>query len=261
MNELDLARELADIADEISMGYFGKAPGSSLKLDGSIVTVADHEIEDALRKRIGEEFPEHGIAGEEAGVHGDRAAPVWVIDPIDGTANFAAAIPVFATLIGLRVNARTEVGVVSAPALNERYEAAKGDGARMNGAPITVSSVSTLEAAAVCFGSAKRMERRGYADQMRKILAGCKRDRGFGDFWGHMLVARGALEVMTEPSLQAWDVLPLEIIVKEAGGEITTLDGAPYPEEKLWGPGPRAGCLTTNGVLHKQIVDLLNSRD
>jgi len=261
VNELDLARELADIADEISMRYFGKSPGSSIKMDGSIVTVADQEIEQALRKRIGDEFSEHGIAGEEAGVHGNRDAPVWVIDPIDGTANFAAAIPVFATLIGLRVSARTEVAVVSAPALGERYEAALGDGARMNGAPIKVSSVANLSDAAVCFGSATRMERHGYAGPMRKILASCKRDRGFGDFWGHMLVARGALDVMTEPSLQAWDVLPLEIIVKEAGGEITTLDGAPYPEEKLWGPGPKAGCLTTNGALHKELVELLNDRE
>ena len=229
----------------------------SIKADSTIVTVADREIETALRKRIAEVFPDHAILGEEEGLVGDRGGPMWVLDPIDGTNNFAAGIGVFGTLIALRVNGRTELGVASAPALGERYEAARGDGARMNGKPISVSQVSDLSDAVVCFGSYRRMLRHGYGDAIEKILRACKRDRGYGDFWGHMLVARGAVEAMAEPALSFWDVAALEVIVEEAGGKMTTFAGKPYPES---GEGDRS-VLSTNSLLHDALSStLLNAK-
>lgn len=257
MDELSLALELGDIGDEIAMKYFSRNPETSVKKDGTLVTVADREIESAIRRRIGEAFPGHAILGEESGLQGDPEGPIWVIDPIDGTNNYAAGIPIFGTLIGLRVKGRTEVGVASAPALGERYSAASGDGAKMNGKPIAVSEVSSIAGAVVCTGSYKRMARYGYRDRLDRLLADCRRDRGFGDFWGYMLVARGAAEVMAEPNLKAWDVIALEVIVREAGGRTGGFGGDPYPQSRITSNDGDGSFLCTNGLLHDEMVKRL----
>lgn len=260
MDELDLASELADIADEISMKYFTRKPETSVKKDGTIVTVADRRIEEAIRRRIGEAFPGHAVLGEEGGLRGDAGAPMWVIDPIDGTNNYSMGIPIFATLIGLRVNGRTQMGVVSAPALGERYEAAAGSGATMNGQPIHVSSVGALADAGICIGSYRRMLRYGYEEQLGRILSACRRERGFGDFWGHMLVARGAMEAMAEPNLNIWDIAALEIIVQEAGGRATGFSGKAYPQARVHGNEGDGSFISTNGLLHDELVGILGSQ-
>lgn len=246
MDELDLARELADIADEISCRYFYKRSAEvSVKADGTLVTEADKEIEARLRKRISERFPNHAILGEEEGFQGDKSTPMWVIDPIDGTNNFAWGIPVFATLIGLMIGRHTEIGVASAPAMSERYEGSRGSGASFNGTPIHVSEIPTIEEARICYSSWDGWAQADLEKEWTSLIRKAKRSRGFGDFWGHMLVARGAAEVMAEPILAPWDVFPLEVIVEEAGGRITTFEG-----EKFQGLG---SCLTTNGVLHDTV--------
>jgi histidinol-phosphatase len=255
--ELELARELADIADKISMSYFSRDPETSMKADGTLVTIADREIEELLRTRIKDAYPAHAILGEERGLEGDATGPMWILDPIDGTNNYSLGIPIFATLIALRVERVTRVGVVSAPALAERYEATEGGGARMNGRSIQVSAVASLGEAGVCIGSYRRLRRYGYGGPMEKLLAACRRDRGFGDFWGHMLVAKGAAEVMLEPNLNIWDIAPLEVIVREAGGKTSRFDGQPYPESRIWTKDDDASFLTTNDVLHDEIVALL----
>jgi histidinol-phosphatase len=253
VDELDLARELADIADEISMRYFGANPFFESKVDGTLVTVADREIEQALRRRIESRFPEHALVGEEEGSAGDPSAPTWVIDPIDATNNYAWGIPIFATLVALRVEGRSEIGIASAPALRERYEAARGGGAFMNGSPVTVTDVASIEEARVCYGShAGIMHDLG--DGWREVLRDCRRERGFGDFWGHVLVARGAAEVMAEPAVALWDVAALQVIIEEAGGRITQFNGDPHPAD--WGPGYLTS-LTTNGRLHDKLVQRL----
>lgn len=234
---------------EIAMRYFSRDPEVSKKPDGTLVTVADREIELVLRKRIKEVFPGHAVLGEEGGHEGDPAAPTWVVDPIDGTNNFAWGIPIFATLIGLRVEGRTEVGVVEAPALAERYEAARGDGATFNGASIRVSPTATMKESRVCFASWSGWADVNLEQEWTSILRMSRRSRGFGDFWGHMLVARGAAEVMAEPYLAIWDVAPLEVIVEEAGGMVTDFNG-----DKFEGPG---SCLTTNGRLHREVIGIL----
>jgi len=257
MKELDFARELADIADEISLKYFSKNPETSVKHDGTLVTIADREIEATLRSRINDAYPDHGVLGEEQGLAGNRESPIWVIDPIDGTNNFAWGIPIYATLIALRVDGRTEVGIASAPALGERYEGARGDGARMNRQTINVSQVATIQDARVCYGSHRGIITAGLGDKWAEVLRTAKRERGFGDFWGHMLVARGAQDVMVEPSLAIWDIAALEVIVEEAGGKITGFTGSPYPNSRMWGPEGDGTALTTNGQLHDQLVEAL----
>lgn len=234
------------------------------KQDGTLVTEADREIETTLRERIEERFPGHAVLGEEQGLSGGGAgpgvgdsgvgggvgvasgSPRWVVDPIDGTNNFAWGIPIFATLIALQVGGETEVGVVSAPALGERYDAAAGLGARMNGSPVTVSEVETLAESRVGFASWGGWVEAGLDRQWGSILTRCRRSRGFGDFWGHMLVARGAAEAMAEPDLQPWDVAALSVIVAEAGGRLTAFSGAPFRG--------RGSCLTTNGRVHDEIL-------
>jgi len=211
------------------------------------VTAADREVEEVLRQRLRARYPSHGVLGEEAGLAGGTpGGPVWVIDPIDGTNNFAWGIPIWATLVALQAGGRSVVGVVSAPALGERYDAALGLGARMNGAPIRVSSVDSIVDARVCFASWGGWVDAGLDRQWASILTRCRRSRGFGDFWGHMLVARGAAEVMAEPDLQPWDVAALAVIVSEAGGRLSDFAGRPHEG--------RASCLTTNGLLHEAIM-------
>ena len=258
-SELSFALELAAESDEIAMHWFSRDPDVSTKEDGTLVTVADREIEQLLRRRIHDRFPTDGVLGEEAGLEPGESDRLWILDPIDGTNNYAWGIPIFGTLIGLRAGGRTVVGVVSAPALGERYDAATGAGARMNGSPITVSDASTVEDARICFASWAGWAAIGLAERLSSVLTRCRRSRGFGDFWGHMLVARGAADAMAEPDLRIWDVAAMEIIVEEAGGRLTTLSGDP------WGRVPpadlydcRQSCLTTNGPLHATLQSELS---
>jgi histidinol-phosphatase len=257
--ELSFGLDLAAESDELAMRWFARDPDVSTKQDGTLVTVADREIERMLRRRIHDRFPADGILGEEGGLEPGESDRLWILDPIDGTNNYAWGIPIFGTLIGLRVGGRTVAGVVSAPALGERYDAASGAGARMNGSPIGVSSVSTVEDARICFASWGGWASTGIADRWASILTLCRRSRGFGDFWGHMLVARGAADAMAEPELRIWDVAAMEIIIEEAGGRLTTLTGDP------WGRAAaddlydlRQSCLTTNGSLHPALLSALS---
>jgi histidinol-phosphatase len=258
VDELELARELADAADEVSMRNFQRGIKTSTKDDGTLVTAADKEIEQMLRGRIKEVFPEHGLLGEEHGLEGDPSKPTWILDPIDGTNNFAWGIPIFATLIALRIDGRTEIGIASAPALRERYEGVRGAGARMNGTAIHVSDIYSIDESRVCYGSHRGIVQYGLGDKWAEILQRCYRERGFGDFWGHMLVARGAAEVMLEPALAIWDVAALEVIVEEAGGRITGFTGAPYPNSRMTSKNGDPSCLTTNGKLHGELVTALS---
>lgn len=258
MDELEFARQLSEEAAAIAMKHFSKDPETSVKKDGTLVTIADREIESRLRERIKARFPEDGLLGEEEGLEGDPHGRIWIIDPIDGTNNYAWGIPIFATLIALRVEGRTRVGVASAPALGEIYEAAEGDGARMNGKSIRVSDVGTIEEARVCYSSHSGWAKRGSPEKWWPIVDAAKRDRGLGDFWGHMLVARGAADIMAEPSLAMWDVAALEIIVEEAGGQISGFSGASYPNSRMTASDGDGSCLSTNGVLHEVVVRALS---
>lgn len=248
--ELAFANELADRAAEIAIELFRGTFEVRVKADESPVTEADLAIEEMVRGAIRERYPNDGVLGEEGGLHegGDRR---WIVDPIDGTRNFADGVQVWATLIALAVEEEPVVGVVSAPALGERYVASVGAGATLNGVPIHVSRADRLSRAFVVHGQMADWLEGPYARDVQELVREARRDRGFGDFWGHCLVARGAADVMIEAELHTWDFAALQVIVREAGGRMTQFDGAPVEHGR--------SVLTTNGRLHDEIVARLST--
>jgi len=250
--ELQFAINVARIGGGVASEHYRKDPGRRRKSDGSWVTEADVATEATIREHIASAWPDHNILGEEEGLTSAsggepvEGAATWVVDPIDGTNNFLSEIPVWATLVALRVDDRSVVGVVNAPALNETYDAALGAGARFNGHGIAVDEVDSLDQATVFFGGGKSFYRLELEHLHSRLMQESWRTRGFGDFWGHMLVARGAGHVMLEPSVSLWDVAALEIILEEAGGRLTHVDGTRFSGEGT--------CLSSNGVLHDTVI-------
>jgi histidinol-phosphatase len=248
-SDLALAIELADAADAITKARF-RAHDLAIetKPDLTPVTEADRGTEEALTARIQRARPGDAVVGEEFGASGagDRR---WILDPIDGTKNYVRGVPVWATLIGLEVGGEVVVGVVSAPALGRRWWATRGGGAFADGDPIHVSRVHALADAQLCCSDASEWEEFGRGDAFRALVRRCWRTRGFGDFWGHVLVAEGAADAMAEPVLSLWDVAALLPIVAEAGGRLTDLSGSG------WAEGAEA--ITTNGLLHDVVVAAL----
>jgi len=236
------------------MGHFRRDPRVEKKADGTWVSEADWAVEAQIRLRLARTFPDHNILGEEDGLTAAGGgeplpdAPTWIVDPIDGTNNFIAGIPVWATLVALQIRGRNVLGAVVAPALDEIYDAALGAGARMNGDAIHVDPLSDLDAATVITTGPKEFSEVGLASFYAKLTHRCWRSRGFGDFWGHMLVARGAAHVMADPVLSVWDLAALEPIVTEAGGRLTTIEGDEWSDQR--------SCLTTNGTLHDDVLAL-----
>jgi histidinol-phosphatase len=251
---LGFARELAELGGRIAMDHFGKDTERKKKDDGTWVTEADWKAEAQMRLRLSRAFPDHNILGEEEGLSAagggpaKDGAPTWVLDPIDGTNNFMSAIPAWATLVGLQLDGESVVGVAHAPALNETYDGAIGLGARMNCSTISVDQDTALSDSVVLFGSLSSFRVAGLDEFFERLINRSLRSRGFGDFWGHMLVARGAAHVMVETSLRTWDVVALQPIVSEAGGKLTQIDGSKW--------GDKMSCLTTNGALHDEVVAL-----
>jgi histidinol-phosphatase len=250
---LAFAHELADIADETALRVYRGELAVRTKPDATLVTRADTEIESTLRERIAAAYPDHGLVGEEYGTESGDASWRWVIDPIDGTHNFVRGIPIFGTLIGLARDDDVVVGVASAPALTTRWWAARGQGAYRRDStgalPIRVSDVTPLAAAQVCFPSLRGIEAAGLGDALRSTVRGAWRDRGFGDFWAHMLVAQGSAEVMVEVGVKPWDMAAPYAIVTEAGGRMTDHAGA-----DSW---TSRNILTTNGHVHDELLTLL----
>jgi histidinol-phosphatase len=249
-NELALAHELADAADAIAMDLFAD-DGLEIrhKADRTLVTAADMAIERMVRGRLAAAFPADRIMGEEEGGTFEGEGRVWIVDPIDGTANYARAIPIWATLVALQVDGELVLGIASAPAMGERYAATLGGGATMNGRGIRVNDVADLAEAQFLHSQLDTLLGGDQAAGTRTLLSTTVRERGFGDFWGHVLVARGAAEICVEPRLAIWDVAALVPIVREAGGRITDLSGAPV---RHGGP-----VLTTNGALHDEALRVL----
>ena len=258
---LDFAHDLADAADVISMDYHRSTFDTETKADGSLVTSADRAVEERLRELIARRYPLHAVLGEEEGLAAAVDAPAqWIIDPIDGTHGFVRGMPIWATLIAVERHGTVEVGVASAPALARRWWGGRGLGAfrstlpsvTRHGEPIAVSSVATLEEAHLLSGSFSQL-RDVYGAQVEALLARVWRGRGVGDFWGHVLVAEGAADVMLEGSLRPWDVAALQAIVEEAGGRVTDLGGHRTLEPDR--------TVTTNGLLHGAVLLALGGRE
>ena len=244
-DDLRLALQLADAADKITLHHFQSSTLSvRTKSDRTPVSEADESVERAIRATLERERPGDGIVGEEFGSGGSTSRR-WIIDPIDATKNYIRGIPVFATLIALEGVA----GVVSAPALGRRWWAARGEGAFCNGKPIQVSSRDSLEQSQLCYDDLKGFETAGKGEQFLKLVRRCGRTRGFGDFWSHMMVAEGAVEIAVEPQVALWDMAPIQIIVEEAGGRFTNLQGEPRADG---GSG-----VSTNGLVHELTLEAL----
>lgn len=259
MDDLSLALLLADAADEISIDRFRSADlVIETKPDLTPVSDADRAVELALRDLLAEHRPQDAVHGEEYGTSdGDRQ---WIIDPIDGTKSYVRGVPIWATLIALRAGEDITTGVVSAPALGRRWWAtisgptpgaalcsAPGDPTR---GPLQVSRVRELADASFGFSDAI-----GWPDgALDRLLSATWRQRGYGDFWSHLMVAEGAIDIAAEPALKLHDVAALVPIVAAAGGTLTTFDGSPLP----WNdPTGDFSVVTTNGLLHNSVVDLL----
>jgi histidinol-phosphatase len=249
--ELAFANEVADRAAEIAMSFYLGSFEVHEKADRSPVTEADLAIEAAFREMVAERFPNDAVIGEEQG-RGAAAEREWVIDPIDGTKNFADGVPVWATLLALHVQGRGVVGVAGAPALHERFSALEGGGAFWNGSRIHASDRS-LDRAFFVYSSVDEWIFGEQREAFEGLLRDTRRNRGFGDFWGHMLVARGVADVMVEPDLRIWDWAAPAVIVREAGGRMTTFEGDDLVD----------GCsaLTTNGHVHEDVVKRLSAAD
>lgn len=256
---LRFALDLADEADAISMRYYRGELGTEAKADGSLVTKADREVEEQLRARITERYPEHDILGEEQGFtpssEDGEASARWILDPIDGTHGFARDLPVWATLIALERGGRIEVGVASAPALGTRWWAGCGLGAYRGdlgtkgraGERVGVSDITNLDAAQILYGSyALTVDSWAGADA---LLRRGWRSRDLGDFWAHCLVADGSAEVALEPICSPWDLAALIVIVEEAGGRMTDIQGL-----AVFDAGQ---CVTSNGRLHDEVLTTL----
>ena len=251
--ELAFALTLGDIADEISLArYRALDLVVTTKPDNSPVTDADKAVERAIIDAIAAKYPSDGVVGEEFGTSGSKDR-YWVIDPIDGTKNFLRGVPTWATLIALVENEQVVASVVSCPALYRRWYATAGGGAFVveGNSParkLAVSKVSVIKDASIAYSDFQGWGAR--RQPFEKLLDSAWRTRGLGDFWSHMLVAEGAVDVAIEPSLALWDMAALDLIVREAGGRFTSLDGVDGPF------GPNA--ISTNGALHGAIIEAIN---
>jgi len=251
VDDLGFAHELADLADRITLPRFRAVDlRVDLKPDATVVSDADRAAEEAIRERIRQARPGEGVLGEEGGAD-DGGDVRWVVDPIDGTQNFVRGVPVWATLIALERERTPVVSVVSAPALGHRWWATRGCGAFADGEPIRVSHIVRLEDASISVTSPASMARAGLASQYMALSHRAWASRGFSDFWQHMLVAEGGVDVALEPALNVWDYLPVQLIVEEAGGRCTDFAGAP--------PHQGGSFLATNGVLHDAVLAALGS--
>jgi histidinol-phosphatase len=247
--DLQFALELADLADAITTERFQADDlAVETKPDLSPVTEADRAVEQVLRKRIGEERPGHSVVGEELGAD-EKGSARWILDPIDGTKNYVRGLPVWASLIALERDGRVEVGVVSAPALHRRWWAARGQGSFVNGRHIHVSRIADLGDAVLSYASLTSWERHGMGEEFLTLARACWRTRGFGDFWSHMLVAEGGADLAVEPEVEVWDLAAPQVIVEEAGGRFTDLDGVPTPAG--------GSVVSSNGLLHDLVLATL----
>jgi histidinol-phosphatase len=271
-DDLALAHALADLADAISLDrYQAQDLVITTKPDNTPVTDADRAVETAIRQALATHRQTDGLVGEEFGSDKGTSGRYWVIDPIDGTKNFMRGVPTWATLIALvQVDQsgveEVIVGIASAPALARRWSAAKGQGAfvRFNSGSIDELSdefdassnenkISVSKVAALTDASISYSDFIGWGDRLepfQKMLANAWRTRGIGDFWSHMLVAEGAVDIAIEPKLAVWDMAALDIIVREAGGTFTNTAGQDGP---FGGSG-----VSTNGVLHNAVINGLN---
>jgi len=252
MKDLELALELADAADAIALNRFRSLDLKiETKPDRTPVTDADRAVESAIRDLLRIHRPDDAIIGEEF-PNTEPGQRSWIIDPIDGTANYLRGVPVWATLIALRVDGEITIGVVSAPALGRRWWAERGNGAftkDIDGSirECRVSKVGDLADSSISFNSIQQWDRAGLLEPLIELTRAVWRDRAYGDFLSYMFLAEGLLEMVAEHDLKIYDIAALVPIVQEAGGRFSALTEELTPET--------SSVMATNGLLHKTYQD------
>jgi histidinol-phosphatase len=249
---LEAAIAAARAAGEIALGAFRSGLAVETKPDRSPVTEADRACERKVVEVLRNRFPDHGFFGEEFGEKAGRSASRWIIDPIDGTKSFVRGIPFFATLIALEEEGEVTVGVVHAPATGELLYAAKGEGAfDEHGRRLSVSRVDSLSRSMVSFGGLAIFRTQGWWRALETLVERTARQRGYGDYLGSTVVARGWSEAMLELDVKAWDLAPLKILVEEAGGRFSDFSG----RATIYG----GSAVVTNGRVHDEVLEILRT--
>jgi histidinol-phosphatase len=245
----ELAIEAAEVAGKLALAHFDCGVAVEWKKDQSPVTIADRDAETFIRQRVLAQFPQDGFLGEEHGEEPGSSGYRWIIDPIDGTRNFVRGIPIWGTLIGLQCRGELIAGVVRVPALGQTYRALRGDGAYRDNRRIHVSEIHALADAQLFYSGITWFHKAGCLDAFLELGGFTQRQRGFGDFYGFMLVAQGAGELMVDHGVHIWDIAALLPVIEEAGGRFTNWDGGLDLH--------RPDVLASNGRLHERALETL----
>jgi histidinol-phosphatase len=246
---LDFAMDAAWQAGQRTLAHFQTGVAVEQKADASPVTIADRGAEELLRRLIENRFPDHAIVGEEFGETDRDSAYRWIVDPIDGTFSFIHGVPLYGVLLGLEVAGEMLAGVAHFPGLREMVAAAKGEGCWWNGRRAHVSDVSRLDQALVVYTACSDFATYGRAGAWARLQKATLTQRGWGDCYGHCLVATGRAEVMLDPIMNAWDCAALLPILQEAGGTFTDWDG----NATIYS----SNAFSTNGTLFQQVLELV----
>jgi histidinol-phosphatase len=249
----EAAVEITSRAAQTALRYFEAAVAVEWKHDQSPVTIADRETEQLLRTSLKKHFPGDGFLGEEYGDTPGESGFRWIIDPIDGTRSFVRGIPLWATLVGLEYRGEMIAGMVEAPALGQSWRALRGDGAFRNHKPIRVSDEGTVARSLIFYSGLNWFVRAGKEKVFLELVRRTDRQRGFGDFYGFVLLAQGSGEAMIDIGVHSWDVAAVKPLIEEAGGRMTAWDGT----ETIH----RSDVFATNGKLHVEFQQILTQRD
>ncbi len=250
-NRYELAIEATHQAGQLALRYFDSSLTVEWKSDSSPVTIADREAEQLLRRTLHSVFANDGFLGEEFGDTPGTSGFRWIIDPIDGTRSFVRGIPLWGTLVGLEYKGEQIAGIAEAPALRHTYRALRGDGAYRDERRIRVSDVNDLSQALLFYSSLSWFIKAGHQETFHELVRRTDRTRGFGDFYGFVLVAEGAGELMVEHGVHAWDVAALKPIVEEAGGRFSDWSGGTSIH--------RPDVMVSNGKLHDEALAILRA--
>ena len=258
---LKIALKTAELAEENILKYYQNDVGVEWKADKTPVTIADKGTEELARKFWAKETHGFGVIGEEFGIESPDAEYQWVIDPIDGTKSFIHGVPLFGTLIGLYHKNVPIASVIRLPAMKSAVWAVNGGGAFLDGREVRASKVSQLSDALVLSGTVNTMEDKGFGEGFTKLRRSARLHRGWGDCYGYYLVAAGRAEIMVDPVVSMWDIAPFPLLMKEAGGKFSTIDG----KTELFDANGKPTApiyegftsIATNGLLHDAALDCL----
>ena len=261
---LKIALKTAELAEENILKFYQNDVGVEWKADKTPVTIADKGTEELARKFWAKETPGFGVIGEEFGIESPDAEFQWVIDPIDGTKSFIHGVPLFGTLIALYHKNVPIASVIRLPAMKSAVWAVNGGGAFLDGREVHASKVSQLSDALVLSGTVNTMEDKGFGEGFTKLRRSARLHRGWGDCYGYYLVAAGRAEIMVDPVVSLWDIAPFPLLMKEAGGKFSTIDGKMELFDASGKPTAPIyegfTSIASNGLLHGAALELLNAR-